>query len=86
MNIQRNNKTNTYYTIPIVTSGYDDTAQICIYLVVLNNFAKAELAEESRNQRIAIIMIVPSVLLLLISIVVTTVILRSILKKLDEAL
>jgi len=66
--------------------NYDDSYQVAIYLVVLNNFAKAELSEQSQNQRIAIIMIVPSVLLLLISILVTTLILRSILKKLDEAL
>jgi hypothetical protein len=66
--------------------NYDDSYQVAIYLIVLNNFAKAELSEQSQNQRIAIIMIVPSVLLLLISIVVTTLILRSILKKLDEAL
>lgn len=66
--------------------NYDDSYQVSIYLIVLNNFAKAELSEQSQNQRIAIIMIVPSVILLLISIIVTTLILRSILKKLDEAL
>lgn len=83
LNIQRHEQTKTYYTIPIMTYNYDDSFQVAIYLVVLNNFAKAKLAEESRNQRIAIIMIVPSVLLLIISILVTTLILRSILKKLD---
>jgi hypothetical protein len=54
--------------------------------VVANNFAKAELVEESRSEQIFIIMIVPSILLLLASILVTTLILKSILSKLDNAL
>lgn len=45
LNIQRHEQTKTYYTIPIMTYNYDDSFQVAIYLVVLNNFAKAKLAE-----------------------------------------
>jgi hypothetical protein len=53
---------------------------------VLNNFAKAVLSEKSQNKRIVIVMVVPSVLLLVTSIIVTSLILRGIFEKLDEAL
>lgn len=53
---------------------------------MLNNFAKAVLSEKSQNKRIVIVMVVPSVLLLVTSIIVTSLILRGIFEKLDEAL
>lgn len=86
MNIQRHERTKTYYTIPITTTNYYEAGQTTFFLVVSNNFANADLVEESRSSQILTIMIVPSVMLLFVSIIVTTLILKSILRKLDNAL
>lgn len=57
-----------------------------MYLIVVNNFAKAEIQEESHYQQILTLMIVPSIILLLISILLTTFVLKSMLNQLDAAL
>ena len=57
-----------------------------MYLVVINNFAKAEIQEESHYQQILTLMIVPSIILLIVSVILTTCVLKSLLNELDEAL
>lgn len=41
MNIQRLQRTKTYYTTPIVTTNDDNTNDTLLYSIVLNNFANA---------------------------------------------
>lgn len=41
LNIQRLQRTKTYYIIPISTYNHEDIYSICMYLIVVNNFAKA---------------------------------------------
>lgn len=57
-----------------------------MYLIVVNNFEKAQFAEQTRSDRIAVIMVVPAIVLLLVSMLATTLVLKSIFKKLDGAL
>lgn len=85
-NVQRLDQTNTFYTIPIATLNTNGTVEVVLYLVVENNFAKAEFAEQTKSDRIAVIMVVPAVVLLVVSMLATTLVLRSIFRKLDEAL
>ena len=45
MNIQRLQRTKTYYTIPIVTVNEKNVNDTLLYSIVLNNFANAELSQ-----------------------------------------
>lgn len=38
MNIKRVNRAKTYYTMPIYSYNYDNSNEISLYLVVVNNF------------------------------------------------
>ena len=84
--IKRVERTKTYFVFPISAYNYGLNENISFYMILLNNFARAELLKESRNERISVLMVVPSAVLLVLSIIISLCVLKVIIKKLGKAL
>lgn len=85
LNVQQLNFTKNYYIMPVTTYNVNDKNEVTIYLIVINNFEKAELNTQSRNNSFFIAILIPSAILFVISALVMGLIMRPIFSKLKES-